>query len=72
MSSTDSIHGTCYIFDVQPKPLQEETCPGRLVFPISPQTVMLGVKVVYSIDKSFVHDLSVSLDTHEAATVVAH
>ena len=63
----DSSDGTCYIFDVQSPMQQEQTCSGRLGFPRSPDPIMLGDKIVYSIDKSFVHGLGLSIAANNSA-----
>ena len=64
---SDSPDGTCYIFDVNDNNNTEKTCPGRLVYPISPQTMINEDKISYSVCKSFLHDIGLSLAANDAA-----
>ena len=62
---TNSADGLSYMFDAKTGSDEVKTCPGRLVFPISPDTVVLAEKVVYSISKSPLHDIGLSLTSRD-------
>ena len=57
----DSEDGKFYVFDTKVAGRNLEKCSGKLTFPISPDPVQQGDKVLYVMEKSFLHDVGLSI-----------
>ena len=63
VSLTDSADGSCYTFDTSmiETTQKEEISTGKYMFPISPDTVNVNGKILYSVEKSLLHDIGITI-----------